>query len=303
MTACLWNGTRGPRTLAGRHLEDCAGECSGCQPCTEPHCQGCGIVHDEHVCPGCLADARSDLREIVRMCEGLPAEAEAKGVDSEAAVLFGPVADPEAFEHRTMSATCGRIDAGWLNVADEVLHPLWVLGWTEMIMRDVLGFAPGDQRVTVPSAAQFVDTWLASASRCDDLDWSQLRRELANCRSYIERVLHDGEQIDEGAPCMRCQRRLVRVWRDSEHTDGWRCTRCREDVSEAQYRLAVAQLHRESATWLTDRDIELRTGVKSATVRSWARGGHVAKKTDAGRTLYEVEGVLNHARTRGILSA
>src|SRR3546814_16123105 len=66
------------------------------------------------------------------------------------------------------------------------------------------------------------------------------------------RSLRDGEQRDTGAPCRTCEVPLVRVWGSDEQGDGWKCPRCHTRSTETQYRFAVAHLHREEATHLTE---------------------------------------------------
>lgn len=324
----MWRGPDQPRAIRGRHLDDCPNialegsgvrsggltgsdgpdACPGCLSCPEPHCQGCGVIHDEHVCPGCLSDARADLGEIVRMCEALPAEAIVKGVDSEAFNLTTPVADVEAFGHRVLSATLGRIDEGWLEVADDTAHPLWTLGTVELVIREALGFDEPEGRVTVTNAAEFVNTWLASASRAPDLDWRELARELSRCRAHVERVLHDGEQVDQGAPCLTCEKvRLVRVWAGEpmpwEHRDGskarasedgWACPKCRQTSTEAQYRFAVAATLLDKAEHLTAAQLEEGHGVKATRLRKWVERGQIKPvgKNRSGHALYVREDVL-----------
>lgn len=137
--SCFYVAWDQPRALRGRHGPECpalaiastgvapvdAGEtngpqvatqCVGCLPCPEAHCIRCGREHVEQlVCPGCIADARADLAAITTLCANLPAEARAKGVDSEAMNLLGPVADPEARGHLLASVIVGRIPANYLD--------------------------------------------------------------------------------------------------------------------------------------------------------------------------------------------
>ena len=117
-------------------------------------------------------------------------------------------------------------------------------------------------------------------------------RDLRRCRTHLEAVLHDGEQVDRGVPCMTCGATLVRVWGHDQDHDGWQCPRCKRTSTEAQYRFAVAHLHREEATYLTDREMQLRTGVTAGKVRVWANRGLVERKRDQGRTVYSVADVL-----------
>ena len=64
----------------------------------------------------------------------------------------------------------------------------------------------------------------------------------------------------------------------------------------------MAHLHREEATELTDRDMEIRTGVRAGTVRVWANRDLIRKRRDSGRVLYDVADVMREARTRGLVS-
>ena len=91
-------------------------------------------------------------------------------------------------------------------------------------------------------------------------------------------------------------------WGDDAKGDGWICPRCKRTSTDAQYRFAVAHLDREEAHELTDRDMEIRTGVRAGTVRVWANRELVRKRRDSGRTLYAVEDVMREARTRGLVS-
>jgi hypothetical protein len=77
--------------------------------------------------------------------------------------------------------------------------------------------------------------------------------------THLERVLHDGEQVDEGVPCLKCHRPLTRVWAYGGGEDGWECKHCRERSTEAQYRFAVKADYIAAAEWLTDVDMTVRT--------------------------------------------
>ena len=105
---------------------------------------------------------------------------------------------------------------------------------------------------------------------------------------------------------MACGTLLTRFWGADRDSDGWECRRCRERSSEAQYRFAVAHLHRESAEWLTDREMEVRTGIKAGTVRAWSRpnaerAAIVTKRRDMGRVVYNVAEVVQAGRDRGLI--
>lgn len=318
--SCKYVGAERPRIIIGRHEEGCAGNCAGCQPCPWPHCRRCGKEHSEHTCPGCLADVRSDLEAIASMCAALPTEATHRGVDSEAMNLLGPVADPESLGHMRASVNVGRIPADWLEAADDERHPLLVLGtWQQAYAEAFEHVDPS--RITVSGAASYLDRNLTYAGAEEDVEFNQFAREVSACRTYMERVLHDGEQIETGAPCMTCSKPLLRVYsgaelpwthRDHSHPlapdDGWACRSCREWRSEQDYRLNVADLHRDNAEWLTDQEMQVRTGIRAGTVREWARSRDdrdalVSKRRDSGRVVYLVADVERVAGEKGMMSA
>lgn len=310
MSECKWAGSERPRMLPGRHEEACADDhCRGCQPCTEPHCRICGMAHSVGTCAECMAETRGNLREIGRMCHALPEEVEHRGIDGEAMMLLGPTSDPEAWGHVGASLRSGRLvgDDDWLQVADNELHPLFVLGTWEMVWRDSLEHRETDT-LTLAAAVDYLDRTMSLMGGHEHVPFEDFARDLRNCVSRLESVLHDGEQHDTGAPCMSCGRPLERVWGKDSTADGWRCTRCNQRSTEDQYRFAVMHLHREEAEWLTDRDMAIRTGVKAGTIRSWSRPTHdrealVRKRRDSERTVYSVADVERTAREKGMLAA
>lgn len=295
--SCKWNGSGNPRIVKDRHEDTCAGEeCAGCQPCTEAHCRICARTHADGACPECLASTRNDLRTIASLCDALPAEVAHRGVNGEAMVLLGPAADPERWGFTEASVMSGRLPADWIEDATGELHPMWTLGTWEMIWRDHLE-QPTALKATLPRLVDYLDERLHDMAAEPLVPFEDFARDLRRCRAHMESVLHDGRQVDRGAPCMTCNVPLERVWAKLSTADGWRCPKCRQESTEDQYRFAVAHLHREEATHLTDRDMEIRTGVRAGTVREWARRGDVAKRRDSGRTLYAVEDVLKKVGT------
>lgn len=273
--------------------------------CGHDHCRVCNRRHVEGfaACAECLATTRSALRGIGIMCGALPEEVEHRGIEGEAMMLLGPAADPEARGHLEASVAAGRVPTDYLEAADNELHPLFVLGSWDMVVRDALEHDEPTDRLTVESAIGYLDRQLTYLAGFEHLPFEDMSREIRACELHLESVLHDGEQRETGAPCMECRVPLVREWGHLAAADGWRCPRCREWRSDQDYRLNVAELHRGSAEWLTDRDMEIRTGVKAGTVRVWANRDLVQRKRDSGRTLYAVADVENEAKGRGLLSA
>ena len=298
---CRYVASDLPRILPGRHDAACLGDCDGCEICPEPHCRVCRRVHADQSCAECIAVSRDELRSIAVLCDALPAEAEVRGVEGEAMMLLGPAADPEAWGHHVASAYAGRIPSYFLEDARDERHPVFVLGSWEMIYREHFE-QPTDLKATLPRLVAYLDRQLHHMAAEELIPFEDFARDIRTCRAHLESVLHAGEQRDTGAPCMRCNVSLVRTWGKAEKADGWQCPRCHEWSSEDQYRFAVAHLHREEATHLTDRDYEIRTGVKAATVRSWARSGYVTRRQDSGRTVYAVADVMTRAKSVGLVS-
>lgn len=305
---CYWVASDRPRVLAQRHQGDCADEsCRGCLPCTMDHCRVCGIEHTSAACGGCLTEIRDSLEAIGRMCADLPAEVQHRGVEGEAMVLLGPVADPEAWGHVTASMTAGRIPSDWRllpedwrTTATDDNHPLLVLGQWEMIYRDALDH-PTLEMVDITSAAAYLTRHLSDAAREPWVPFEEMAKAIRHSCAHMERVLHDGEQVDRGVPCMNCSRALERVWGFGNKPDGWECKRCREFSTEDQYRFAVKADYIQQADWLTDVDMAVRTGVKSGTVRVWAQRGLIARHLDSGRVVYSVTEV--ETRRNGSLAS
>lgn len=289
-------GSDQPRAVVGRHKPDCADEtCRGCQECVEAHCRVCGRVHADGTCAECLASVRADLHEIGRLCDALPEEVEHRGVEGEAMMLLGPVSDPEAWGHVSASVAAGRLAPEWVEEGGGELHPRTVLLSWQMVWRDALDHdeAPNAE---LNIATAYLDQTMGYMAEFPHVPFEDFARDLRRCVGHLEAVLHDGEQRDRGAPCPTCRVPLERVWGIEEAQDGWRCPKCRERSTEDQYRFAVMHLHREEADELTDREMQLRTGVKAGTIRQWANRGELTRRRDSGRWVYRVEEVLKRAK-------
>lgn len=288
MSTCKFVASDQPRVIAGRHAVPCScdGE-TGCLPCPEPHCVVCSRAHAKAACTGCLDAARSDLKAIGDLCASLPAEAVEKGVQSEAMMLLGPTSDPEAWRNRATSAMVGRLDASYLEDCRDEMHPLWILGSWEQIWRDHLdhySIAP----ITVASAHAYLDMQIGYMSEQIEPAFEEFARELRQCRAHLEDVLRDGIREERGAPCVQCERPMVRT------EDHWECRKCHRRVTEAEYRFAVGAAYRAHSPSLTAADMAERTGVKASVVRVWGSRFPEIKRgrNHLGITLYDVESVL-----------
>lgn len=293
---CYYAGDTEPRMISGRHLvEGC--ECRGCLPCPWSHCRICTVTHAEHACPGCMSETREALDDIRRMVATLPAEVEHRGIESEAMNLLGPVADPESIGHMRASANVGRIPEDWIEVADHELHPLLVLGTWQAAYLEAFDHPEPETRVTISGAASYLERNLSYASVFEDVPFEDFARDLRQCRAHMERVLHDGEQVETGAPCMTC-RVPLRLIRTDGPEDRWQCPRCREESTDAQYRFAVQHLHREHADWLTASEVEVLCGIRPATLRKRVERGEVKSRRDSGRVVYCAEQIPEVMETR-----
>lgn len=303
---CRYDGANKPRLLRS-HLAECEGVCEGCQPCPENHCGLCGREHvgTDLTCPRCIGNVREDGTGIMGMSSRLLDEAIVKGVNSEAANLAGPVADPEAWSWRKVSAEQGRASHITLTEDDESTHPAWVLGTWEMLVREHLE-QPSDDLLSIESAWAYLAVHLHRLANDGDFAFEELARDLRLCRGHLEDVLCDGEREERGAPCPTCTDeredkagpRLVRKYNGSDTSgasDSWHCPR---DLNhwwrEADYRQRIGTKYLKHATALTARQMHDAHRVSEGSVRGWASLGKVRKRgKDAnGLTLYDVADTL-----------
>lgn len=310
MSECRFVSTTEPRVVAGRHAVPCICDDRelGCLPCPETHCIVCGKAHAKAACTGCLDAARSDLKAIGDLCASLPAEAAVKGVQSEAMMLLGPVADPEAWRQTAMSAVRGWLckciqrrqlcpslfgktcpDEAYLddNLDMDETHPLFVLAGWEQVWRDYLDH-PTDEPVSVQSAARYLDMQMGYMSERLERPFDDFARDLRTCRAHLEDVLRDGIREERGAPCVQCGKHMVRT------DDHWECRGCHRKVTEAEYRFAVGVAYKAVAPALTAADLFDRTGVKASVIRVWGSRYPEIKRgrNHLGITLYDVASVI-----------
>ena len=285
MNSCLFVSTTEPRVIRGRHTDPCTCDDRelGCLRCPETHCQICSRNHAKAACTDCLNAAREDLTAIGELCRNLEAEAVEKGVQSEAMVLAGPSADPEAWRNRATSAIRGRLDAAYLEDCRDELHPLWILGTWEQIWRDHLDHA-SDERITIDGAWAYLDMQIGYMSEQVEPAFDEFARELRACRGHLEDVLRDGVREERGAPCVQCERPMVRT------EDHWECRHCHRRVTEDQYRYAVGAAYRAHSDRLTAADLGEKLGLKASVIRVWGSRGLVRKRgrDHTGITLYDV---------------
>lgn len=262
---CYRDPNNGVHFTRNAHRIDCAeGDCRGCRPCPERHCtakKSCTwhVAWGEITCGRCIAGVRSDLRWIEALSSLLMTAAMGEGVDSEAANLAGPAADPEAWSWRKVAARQGRAWHVSLVEDDDEHHPLTVLGTWERMIREDYGHDT-DAPLSITGAVAYLTRTLHRIAQDDGQDFPLMRRELRKCRQHLEAVLHNDDRPDQGAPCPTCsaehgkgprlRRRYAERWEAQDASrDEWVCPANREHTwSEVDYRLRVADVYAEATT-------------------------------------------------------
>ncbi|GAA1138537.1 hypothetical protein [Nocardioides aquiterrae] len=275
-----------------------------CRVCGDEHVTVDGVGTDQ-TCASCIGEVREDLTLIGVYAARLLGEAIVRGINSQAMVLDGPVARATTYALRlrriidgsacTLGAgcpfhgarshgptcrgdcrhrSCARInapcpDAVAFNAANrDEPHPTWVVGTWEMKVRDHLG-QPGDDAPTLTEARDYLAGHLTRLAHDPDFPFEQLGDDLEHCREHLESVLHDGDQVEKGAPCQRCKRPVLRTTADDGKVT-YRCEHCARDLSETEYRMAVRSDHIANADRLNATDMAERTEVDESTIRRWA---------------------------------
>lgn len=252
-----------------------------------------------------------DLREIQALYADLRAEAVSHADDpdlpgGDAMVMLGPSADPEAWSYRQLSAALGRTAPHGIYENDaDPQPPLLVLATWEDCIRQELQ-TPTDKRATIEGAAKFLASsidWCLDTDADGDINFlaiDDMAADIAKVRRRLEAVLHAGEQVDRGAPCLSHGRRYVKVWDDekdepTEYGYRWRCHG--DDEGNGKHWADpedYARANRDQARGLADRliasDMHLEYRIKPSTLRTWAERMCVPKrgKDQSGRQLYDV---------------
>lgn len=239
MTCYAYEGTHYVRN---RHSEDCDGECSGCEPCSERHCEDCTKVHageTKQTCPGCIGKTRANLRALVDLYATLPEEVEHRGVDSEAANLYGPATNAESWSYRKAALSLRLAVPMSALEPDDEHHPLMVLGrWVFMLGEDYGD--PTDLKLTMSRAVDYLDKRLGRIAHDVGQDWRQFAKEVRKCKQHMESVLHDqgvGDPANIG--CFECGGGLERRLTDRGFEDHWTCKKCRRRYTYAEYNFAL----------------------------------------------------------------
>jgi hypothetical protein len=171
----------------------------------------------ELTCARCLSRTRTDIRRIRDLAPLMLPVALGSGVDSEAANLAGPAADPQAWSERRIAMRSHL--AVWERLAritehqhlharatmedDDEQHPYSVLTRWEFALREDY-HQPRTDRTSVTEAGDYLDRTLHRVAQDDEQDFPLLAREMRKCRNHLEGVLRDSRAPERGAPCPEC---------------------------------------------------------------------------------------------------
>ena len=184
---------------------------------------------------------------------------------------------------------------------DDAHHPLTVLGTWEMAFREDYG-QPCDHKITVTSAAKYLDGMLSRIANDETQDWALFARELRDCCNHLEAVVHTLRRPEQGVPCPECSNedgagpRLTKHYVEHDRTgasDWWGCVAVREHSwPDYVYRKWVADVYLEQADRLTASQIASQYGIPAGTIRQWVVRGTLDKAGYRdGRVVYNVEEV------------
>lgn len=234
--------------------------------CTARRTCSVHIGRDDLTCPRCIGRTRADIRWVVNLAALMPTEALNRGVESEPANLAGPAGDPLVLTWRRIDHA--RVSGGPIGDGTEAVDPTEVLGtWQAMLSEDYDHELP--DRITLSTAAAYLDRNLPRIANDDRQDFPLMAREIRKCRGHLESVLRNSSTPERGAPCPACHERGVekpprlarkyghwcedrdceRVHHGDDTDDVWQCPRDRgHEWSEHDYRLRVADWHEETKT-------------------------------------------------------
>lgn len=259
MSTCRWDREAGDYLVDG---EPCRVDDYGdpTKHCTARRTCSVHIGRDELTCPRCIGRTRADIRWIVNLAALMPTEALSRGVNSEPANLAGPAGDPLVNSWRRIDIS--RATGAPIGDGIEETAPTEVLGtWQWMLSEDYDHELP--DRITLATAAAYLDRNLSRVANDPEQDWPLMAREIRRCRSHLEAALRNSSRPERGAPCPECESprpRLTRTyghWCDDDaceqihHADDtddrWVCPRNRDHWwSEHDYRLRVADWYDET---------------------------------------------------------
>lgn len=222
------------------------------------------IGTDELTCPRCIGRTRRDIKQVEAYSALMLPMALSEGVDSPAADLAGPAADPRQVRavrfyvdgHATNALRAGRIDEeAWEKILnalpeDDELHPYSVLTrWQMMLSEDYEHPLP--DRLSIIGAAGYLDRNLSRIAQDSEQDFALMAREIRKVRNNLENALHNNTRPDRGAFCPDCKadgHGLIRLVREYGH---W----CEDEDCEREHHVDDAgdrwNCPRDTAHWWT----------------------------------------------------
>lgn len=244
-------------------------------------------------------DIARDLRAIKDMFDRLREAAINRANDrdlpgGDAMIMLGPIADVEAFGYMRMSEVMGRIDVGSVEemLKDDVVPPLLFLaGWSDIVRQ--ARNQPTDLKATIAREVDYLRgsiDWMFSTDEYGEMVFLEVDDFASGLHGVVramENVLHEGERVDRGAPCLQCATPLVKHWEGddedpaTEDDDWWSCPNRDCDVQRVEgdeLNLAVKATALQYAEWLTASDMQKVYRVPVGTVQGWA-----GKRDDEGR--------------------
>lgn len=197
----------------------------------------------------------------------------------------------------------------WITDCRDELHPTYVLGTWDFLVRDHYGHTldlvgplhphghPVDTRTfTLHDTATYLDQRLTALAHDPDLAFNQLHTETTRCAAHLEDVLAVTPHHQKGATCPACERApLERHHGTGDDEDTWDCPRCGWQLTDTEH-LHLRGIHAETALVMTAAELEEIHGIPAGSVRGWATRGVIARagKNDQGYRLYDVASVIAH---------
>lgn len=214
------------------HRPDCdERDCKGCQPCEERHCtarKGCTwhVSEGELTCAQELATVRRHFGWIEALSALMPTEAQAAGIESEAANLAGPAGDPRVLTDRRVllkRQIRERLpESKWAEtitalVEDDDEHHAYSVTtrWHMMIAEDYGHEMP--DHLTISGSIDYLKRNLHRIANDPEQDFQLLANEIRKCRQHYELVLHNDRRRPRGAPCRSCPSPAPRLVLDQGH--------------------------------------------------------------------------------------
>lgn len=198
--SCRWSSEAGDYLIDGQPCRrDDYGDVT--HHCTARRTCSVHIGAGDLTCPRCVGRTRSDIRWVQNLAALMLPEALSQGVASEAANIAGPAGDPLVLSWRRVSHA--RATSTLIGDGIEETAPTEVLGiWQAMLSEDYGHELP--DRITLSSAAAYLDRNLTRIAQDPKQDFPLMAREIHKCRTHLESVLHNSSRPESGAPCPEC---------------------------------------------------------------------------------------------------